>query len=273
MKIGLGSYSLRWSIGFRDYVPAKPMSAMDCLEFAIAEGCEVVQFADNLPLDTLSPSEHEALARRARESGVALELGTQSFDAEQARAYLDIAERIGARILRVALDTQDAGLPVADLAAEFRALLPRAKEIGCRIAIENHFNFPSQRMVDLLNLVADDNLGVCLDVANSICAGEWPKETIAVLAPYTINLHLKDYRIVPDPAGVGFVVTGCPLGEGRTDTPAVFDALAGRLDDMSLLVEHWLPRTGTDEEIHAQEIAWTRKNLAEARRQWQARAA
>ena len=66
MKIGLGSYSLRWSIGFKDLVPPAPMSAMECLDFAVAEGCEVVQFADNLPLDRLTTAEQTALAQRAR---------------------------------------------------------------------------------------------------------------------------------------------------------------------------------------------------------------
>ncbi|WP_245307879.1 TIM barrel protein [Hoeflea sp. IMCC20628] len=242
------------------------MTAMQVLEFAIAEGCEVVQYADNLPLDRLDNSELEALATHARANGVALELGTQSFDAAQVKAYLDIAETIDARILRIALDAADAVRPVADLASEFAPLLERARQINCRIAIENHFNFPSQRMVELLLLVENPVLGVCLDVANSICAGEWPMVTVGILSPYAINLHLKDYQIVPDAYGVGFTITGRPMGEGRIDADAVLAALPIRDDSMSVIVEHWLPYQDDIAACRAMERDWTRKNLAAARR-------
>ncbi|MEM5500406.1 sugar phosphate isomerase/epimerase family protein [Ahrensia kielensis] len=265
MKIGLGTYCFRWSIGHKDRVPEKPMSAMDVLDFGISEGCAVVQYADNLPLDKLSIEEIDALAEKARQHNVVLEIGTQSFDAEQVRVYLDIAKRINAPILRIALDGEDAATSIEDLAAAFRPLLATAREIGCKIAIENHFNYPSQRMVTLLEAVNDDCLGVCLDVANSICAKEWPEETIKLLAPFTINLHLKDYDIIPDFYGAGFTISGRPLGQGRTDIGFVFDALKDQPSDMSLIVEHWLPYEGSPKEVYDREIEWTRENLRVAR--------
>lgn len=265
MKIGLGTYCFRWSIGHKDRIPDNPMTAMDVLEFAIAEGCEVVQYADNLPLDRLSDNDIDALATRAREHKVALELGTQSFDAEQIRLYLDIARRMDARILRIALDGADADTPIDELAAAFRPLLKLGRAIRCKIAIENHFNYPSRQMVTLLKAVDDDHLGVCLDVANSICAQEWPMETVGILAPHTINLHLKDYEIVPDYYGAGFTITGRPLGDGRTDIDGVLEALRGAPEEMSLIVEHWLAYEGDIAEIREREKNWTRTNLAVAR--------
>jgi sugar phosphate isomerase/epimerase len=265
MKIGLGTYCFRWSIGHKDRVPEKPMTAMEILDFAIAEGCAVVQYADNLPLDKLSCEEIDALAKKARQNNVVLELGTQSFDASQVRVYLDIAKRIDAPILRIALDGEDAATSIEDLAAAFKPLLVIAREIGCKIAIENHFNYPSQQMVTLLEAVNDDHLGVCLDVANSICAKEWPEETIKLLAPFTINLHLKDYDIIPDFYGAGFTISGRPLGQGRTDIDFTLNALKAQPKDMSLIVEHWLPYEGTPGEVYQREIEWTRENLRVAR--------
>nr|WP_234705843.1 TIM barrel protein [Sinorhizobium meliloti] len=197
MKLGLGSYAFRWSIGIKDLQPVRPMTAMEVLEIAHAHGLSVVQYADNLPLDRLTPAQQLALRERAHSYGMALELGTQSFDVEELGRYIPIGERIGSGILRVALDAADAQIPVHELAAQIREILPDGKRSGLRFAIENHFNYPSPRMVELLEAVADESLGVCLDVANSICAGEWPMTTIRMLAPYTINLHLKDYRITP----------------------------------------------------------------------------
>lgn len=266
MKIGLGSYAFRWSIGIKDIRPAKPMTAMDVIEIAHQHGLSVVQYADNLPLDRLSIEDHIALKQRADDCGMKLELGTQSFNAEELARYIPIGERIGSRILRVALDAEDALIPVPELAAQIRELLPDGKRAGLRFAIENHFNYPSPRMVELLDLVSDDALGVCLDVANSICAGEWPMTTVKMLAPYTINLHLKDYEITPDLYGVGFRIHGTPLGDGRAEIEEILGCLSHCPDDMSVILEHWLPQTNDMEATRHLEHQWLKRTVDAAKR-------
>lgn len=265
MKLGLGTYTFRWSIGHKDLVPDTPMTAFDCLGIAKNYGLEVVQYADNMALANLTKAERQELSVKAKEWGIALELGTESFDAAEVAQYIGIAREIDARILRVALDARDAEKPVADLAAEFTALIPDAKSAGVRIAIENHFKFPSRRMVELLDRVSDENLGVCLDVANSICAGEWPMETVDALAPYAINLHLKDYVITPDYYGVGMSIIGCPLGKGQLDIDAVLAALDRAPKDMSVILEHWLPRAPDMSGAFDREISWLEQHIETAR--------
>lgn len=264
MTPGLGSDAFRWSIGHKDRRPEAPMTAMDLLDVAAEHGLGVVQYADNLPLGDLGGGALGALADAARDRGIALELGTQSFDAAEVRRHIGIGERIGARILRVALDAPDAAKPVERLAAEFSGLLPDLRAAGIRLAIENHLNFPSRRVIALLDIVADPQMGVCLDVANSICAGEWPMGTVGILAPHAINLHLKDYVIVPDPYGVGFRIQGAPFGEGRLNPGAVLSALGDR--DMSVIYEHWLPWPGTFEAARGEERDWTARGAAAFRR-------
>ncbi|WP_298812810.1 sugar phosphate isomerase/epimerase [uncultured Roseibium sp.] len=266
MRLGLGTYAFRWSIGHKDQVPDVPMSALDVLEVAIGHGLSVVQFADNLPLHKLSNTELGALVSRARVAGVTLELGTQSFDVDQVRNYLEIGEKIGAPILRVALDGPDNEKPLEALAAEFVSLLPLARAKRIKIAVENHFDFPSDRLVALLRRIDDPQVGVCLDVANSICAGEWPAETVGRLAAHTINLHLKDYVIEPDPYGVGFRILGCPLGDGRTDCAAVLGA-ADYPDEMSVILEHWLPGYPDLSEARSKEAVWLARSVTYARSQ------
>ncbi len=173
--------------------------------------------------------------------------------------------RLHAKIMRVALDEEDSHMAVPDLAEQLRHLLDKARAAGMRIAIENHFNYPSPRMVELLDTINDDTLGVCLDVANSICANEWPEETIKMLAPYTINLHLKDYEITPDPYGVGFRIHGTPLGQGRAPIPWILDQLTHCPADMSVLLEHWLPLGTGLEEARAQEQPWIEQTVAAAK--------
>lgn len=266
MRLGLGSYAYRWNIGIKDQVPANPMTPFDVLEAAEKMGLDLIQYADNMPLELLSEADLQKLADLAKEKGITLEVGTQCFNAEQVARYIEICKVISSKILRVALDAADAEIPVPELAEQLRPLVEDAKAAGIRIAIENHFNYPSPRMVELLKTVNDPALGVCLDVANSICAKEWPEETITMLAPYTINLHLKDYVIEPDPYGVGFRIRGVPLGEGRADIPWILDQLAHCDKDMSVIVEHWLPLGNSLEEAMAQEQPWLDRTVAAGRK-------
>jgi len=266
VKLGLGSYTFRWSIGHKGIVPANPMTAFDLLDIASRHGLCVMQYADNLPLHQLSDADLDGLAQRARDSGIALEVGTQPFGVANVARYIAIGKRLDARILRVALDGPDAARPIDELAAEFAQLLPMAKDAGIRIAVENHFNFPSRRLVDLLAAIDDDQVAICLDVANSICAGEWPMETVGILAPHAINLHLKDYVIVPDAYGVGFAIHGCPLGQGRTDFQAILNA-APYPADMSVILEQWLPRCSDMDAVRRREHGWLEQSVAFARRE------
>lgn len=248
MELGLGSYAFRWAIGIKDQHPDSPMTAFDVLNAAAHYGLKVVQYADNMPLDQLTEADHHRLFDQAQSKGIALELGTQCFNAEEVGRYLTIGQRLHAKIMRVALDEADSHMPVPELADQLRPLLDNAAAAGMKIAIENHFNYPSPRMVELIDTVDHPALGVCLDVANSICAGEWPEDTIKLLAPYTINLHLKDYVITPDTYGVGFYIHGVPLGQGRAPIPWILDQLAQCPADMSVILEHWLPQDRRDEE-------------------------
>ena len=240
------------------------MTAFDVLDVASRHRLRVVQYADNLPLHLLPDSDLDSLAERARDAGIALEVGAQPFDVAFMARYIEIGRRLDARILRVALDGPDAARPVHELGAEFARLLPSAREAGIRIAIENHFNFPSRRLVDLLAAIDDDQVAICLDVGNSICAGEWPEETVSILAPYAINLHLKDYVMVPDSHGVGFAIHGCPLGQGRTNCRAIMDA-APYPADMSVILEQWLPRGPDMEAVRRREHSWLEQSVSYAR--------
>lgn len=263
--LGLGSYAYRWSCGFRDRQPANPLGPVDIVYRAQALGLGLVQFADNIPLHERDPATIQAVVAAARETGIAIELGMGGFEGDLLRRYLALAEQLDARLIRIALDADDAALGLDDLARRIDAVLPTARSAGVQLAVENHFHFPSPRLKQIVSMVDDPTLGVCLDVANSICAGEWPLETIDLLAPHAINLHLKDYRILPDPYGVGFRILGTPLGQGVLDIPRVFAALGRHDRKVNVILEHWLPPADTDDETLKREDDWIAQSVACAR--------
>lgn len=263
--LGVGTYAFRWSIGMRDRVPARAMTPTEIVDAARDAGLELVQFADNLPLHILSDEALSELGRHASNAGIALELGMQGFDPALTGEYLRLAELLGAPLIRIALDAEDARRDVVDIADAFRLLLPACRKAGTRLAIENHFHVPSPKLVEIVRTVDDPMLGVCLDVANSICAHEWPEDTIALLAPYAINLHLKDYRIQPDPYGVGFRIVGVPLGDGSLDIDALFERLGASGRSVNVILEHWLPYQGDSETTLRMEREWLARSAAKAR--------
>jgi sugar phosphate isomerase/epimerase len=265
MQLGIGSYSYRWAMGFKDVRPDRPMTPADLVRKARALDLDLVQLADNVGLHTADEATVSELASIARALNVEVELGLNGLRAETLEPYFALADVLDARILRVAPDEIDASRPIDDIVRSLRAVLPRLQAGNIVLAIENHFHFPSLQLKTILDAVDHPRVGVCLDVANSIAIGEWPSDTIAMLAPYAVNLHLKDYAIAIDPYGVGMAVTGTPLGMGLFDITSVFAALEREGRDVNVLLEHWLPRAETHSQTTANEDAWLEQGIAAAR--------
>ena len=260
MKLGLGSYAYRWSIGHKDRVPSKPLDCLELLDITSKLGLGVLQIADNMPVHNITNQTLDNLSESAKSRGIDLEIGLQSFSPETTKEYLQIAERLDAKILRIALDGNDVQTSDDNIAREFKNILPIAEKIKCKLAIENHFAFPSTRMANIIKLVDHDYLGACLDVANSICAGEWPDETIDCLADHTINLHIKDYHFKLDPYGVGFCIEGAPMGDGLTNIQSLLSKFIDK--EISVLYEHWLPWPGNFKDAKKNEDKWTAKGAS-----------
>lgn len=264
--LGIGSYAFRWAGGIGDHIPPEPITPIEILDRAAELGIGLVQFADNIPLHQQTSDAITVLAQRASALGITIELGMTGCDPALVGAYLHLARTLGANLLRIAPSAEESARGDKDVAALFRAILPAARAADVTLAVENHFHLPSPRLVTIIEDVADANLGVCLDVANSIACEEWPAETIALLAPYAVNLHLKDFRIALDRHGVGCTIVGVPLGQGLTDIDSVYDVLArhGRTG-INTILEHWLPWQGSLVPTLEQEMTWLEQSVAAAR--------
>lgn len=265
MKLGIGSYAFRWAIGRGTFRPASPLTAVGFVEKAAGLGVGLVQFADNLPLDVLSPAGLEEVGAAARALGIDIEVGTQGLAARRVERYLAIARTLGARLVRLSVDRQDVGPSPEATAAPLKDILGRCIDHGLSLAIENHFFISSAYLAAVVRGVGDPHVGVCLDTGNSTVIWERPPETVAQLAPYALSLHLKDFRAEPDPDGVGFRVVGVPLGRGDLDASWVLAALRSAGRDVNVILEHWLPRDSDEPGTLAREDAWLRESLAAAR--------
>lgn len=261
MRVGLSSYTYPWAVGVPGHEPARRLGVLDLLDRAHRLGAPVLQVADNLPLHTLPLAELDLLDARARELGVALEVGTRGVGAGQLATYLALAVRLGSPLVRVVVDAaghHPSPSEVVDLLRPHRAAFVDA---GVVLAVENHDRFPAAVLARVVEELGTDWVGVCLDTANSLGALEGPAAVVPVLAPLTVNLHVKDVAVHRQPHQMGFVVEGCPVGAGMVDVPWVLGQLAahGR-GGVTAVVELWTPLTDLAETV-ATEERWAEQSV------------
>ena len=112
--------------------------------------------------------------------------------------------------------------------AEIRKVLPEARSLGVRIAIENVWNNFLMSPLEFARYVDEfesEWIGAYFDIGNAVTFG-WPEQWIRILGSRILKLDVKEFsRRKRNEEGMyeGFRV---PLGEGDVNWAAVRDALA-----------------------------------------------
>jgi len=262
MRLGIGSYTYTWGIGFPGQYPTHPLGPMDLLERARRLGVHVVQICDNLPLDGLSPDELGTLSSRATDWGIEIELGIRGIGPDRLRASLWLAQRLKSRILRVVVDTADHHPSADEVVQSIKASAHDLERAGVYLAVENHDRFTTETLVGMMEEIGSPMVGICLDTANSLGALEGPRVVVEALAPWTINLHVKDFVVRRTNYTMGFVVEGRPAGQGQLDIPWILQTLRATGRDLSAIVELWTPPEETLAATVAKEEAWAATSVA-----------
>lgn len=92
---------------------------------------------------------------------------------------------------------------------------PIMKKNGVQLALENHKDWRIEGMVDLMQRLSSEHIGVNLDTGNNISLLDGGMETVRALAPYTLSVHLKDMGVAEYQDG--FLLSEVPFGEGFLD--------------------------------------------------------
>lgn len=111
----------------------------------------------------------------------------------------------------------------ANVLGALKEIVPKARDSGIAIALENHQDATSADLIRLCEEAGPEVVGVCLDTGNPLAVSEDPVEFTRRVAPYVRHVHLKDYRIHFAPNG--FRLTRCAAGDGVVDFPGILDAL------------------------------------------------
>ncbi|WP_442907659.1 sugar phosphate isomerase/epimerase family protein [Kineococcus sp. G2] len=242
------------------------MGIAEQLADAAGLGAEVFQLCDEPRLDLLDGTGLAGLRRTAEDLGLALEVGTRGTRPEHLHRYLGIAETLGARLVRSMWtagpadpeDRPDRG----ETERRLREVLPDYARAGVTLALETYEQVPTTALVDVVETLGSEHLGICLDPANTVAALENPADVVARCAPHVKNWHVKDFAFTRAEGWVGFTLTGAPLGEGLLDHDAVFAAVDPVRRGISRIAEHWLPWQGDPQTTTRTEAAWTATTLA-----------
>ncbi|NKX56341.1 sugar phosphate isomerase/epimerase family protein [Arthrobacter mobilis] len=256
--IGLSTYAFFWQLS--DRVPA-PLTLHQVLERTAGLGVQLFQICDYAPLEAMGGRELQAVRDTADSLGFSLELGTKGIRREHLLRFLDTAGILGSPLVRTMFKVPGHS-PTVDEAAQILAgVLPAFEAAGVKIAVETYEQVPTADVLEVIRRVDNPLLGICSDPANTVAALEMPREVIDAVAPYVLNMHIKDFAFSRREGWVGFTYAGAPLGEGLLDYDYMVRKLQPKERNINQIIEHWLPWQGSAEETIRLENQWTRQSL------------
>ena len=132
------------------------------------------------------------------------------------------------------------------------------------LAIENHIDYTSQEIYEILERVGSEALKVNFDTGNTLRMMENPVEAARRLGPYTVATHTKDLQacrhVAPEE---WYFFSSVPVGTGLIDIPGVVAALKASGYTGVLAVESDHHKDNQDEDkLVADSIAYLKKLVA-----------
>jgi sugar phosphate isomerase/epimerase len=255
-----------WSIGFPGAQPRNPMTALGLLAKAHEFGLGVVQYGPNLSLGTLPEDELSVLLEKARDWKIDLEVGTRGLETAHLRQQVDLAKRVGSRILRTVPELAGGRIPTGEeITRHLQAILPELGAAQVKLAMENG-NIPAATLDRVLSSLASPWVGITLDTVNSLAIPEGTERVVKTLAPHTVCLHIKDFVVKRVWHMMGFIVEGKPTGQGQLAIPWLLEELRAAGVDPNAILELWLPQTENLEETIALEHRWAAESIPYLRR-------
>ncbi len=264
MKLGLESFSTRNS----------GLDPVGVLDLVSELGLRGVLF-ELSPFNSFKDQDLDTIRKTAEDKGLYLEFGMGSIIhrhpmAEKGRDLLDaagydinvsdgqividhlkIAQKLGAPIMRCVggnLFSRDEGYDMTALADEVVVILREAckaaEDMGVKIAMENHADFTVREYASIRTRIGSPAYGFTVDCANLAFDLDEPVKLAAMMAPYALTTHYKDYRILR--TAQGLALENCAVGDGEMDVVAIAETLHAAHPDINLNIEihsEWAPFT------------------------------
>lgn len=154
-----------------------------------------LQIGDNLAIHKFSEKRLQTLKDLTKKNNIRLELGAKELTPHHLQLYLELAAKLNAPLLRFVIDHDSYQPDINTIKSIIRNVLPFLKEKNIILGIENHDRLKVKEFATLMESINSSNVGICLDCVNSMGAGEGLEYVASILAPFTVNLHIKDFKV------------------------------------------------------------------------------
>ncbi len=279
MKVGIDSYCYHRFFGevYPDQKkPAKDWTMQDFLKRArelkvdgvSLESCFFPKGVDQAWLKDLKAQLDEYSMDRVYAWGHpdGLERG-QNFTAyDEMVASIPNAVAIGANVMRVVGSSlmfrhEPHGPQIKALVKMFKKAVKVAREHGVKMAVENHIDFTSDEILQLLTEVDSEYFGLNFDTGNFLRLLDDPIKGMEKLAPHVLATHVKD--LMPDKCARPtdwYFFAGVPVGKGLIDNQTLAQLLhkANFKGFLAVEIDHphtdWTEREDEAVELSIQEL-------------------
>lgn len=259
MVLGISSFTYGWALSANG--TSESLNEQDLVAQTINFGLKCLQIGDNLPLHTLSSAKLSALRNTIHENNIRLEVGARGLTEDHLHRYLDITASLQSPLLRFVVDEAKYEPELETITSILKNILPHLKKHNITLGIENHDRFRAIELRNIMEAISDDHVGICLDSVNSIGAGEGLEWVTDVLAPYTVNLHIKDFSIRRFSHNMGFTIAGAPTGKGMLDLSMIMEKLSKYNRCQSAILEQWVIPEGNLDDTIKKEKQWAMEGV------------
>ncbi len=126
-----------------------------------------------------------------------LEAGGNEAAKRDMIAHIEVASLLGAKVMRVVGSSlrflhEPHGPQLKILAKWFKEAVAVAEERDIKLAVENHIDYNSHEILQLIDAVGSDHFGVNLDTANFLRVMDDPVEATERLKRHIYATHIKD---------------------------------------------------------------------------------
>jgi 3-oxoisoapionate decarboxylase len=261
MVLGISSFTYGWNVGIDGATPKQPMHELNLLDKVNAFGLTCLQLGDNLPVHAFSEERKETFKNLLQKHSIRLELGARKLTSAHLQKYILLCSYFNTPLLRFVMDAdryEPNTQTVINILKDFEPML-RAHNVT--LGIENHDRLKAKELASIMDSVGSPAVGICLDCVNSMGAGEGLEHVLEVLAPYTVNLHIKDFTVQRLSHKMGFSITGVPTGKGMVNVPVLLEKLKKYNRCQSAILEQWVPFKDTIEQTIATEEKWAIESI------------
>ncbi len=125
---------------------------------------------------------------------------------------------------------------LAEAARSLKAVANEVRDAGLKCAFENHAgDTRSEEILELIDTVGSDVLGVMIDPGNAVWALEDPMLHLQRLAPHVACSSVRDYMVWNSPEGAMFQWTA--VGEGQMDVAKYAQTMREKAPGVPMFVE------------------------------------